>query len=238
MRVNERNKMTWNDNNPKSTNKCCSRLGTLTGELLKFCTIVDHKKMHVNNLNYDGSPYILIILWKNGQITGVPLNQVMHNSPKECIKYVTDNELNINKDSYDRISTTTQLTHAIMKLALGMKSGRISLAIELYDAFNFKLLLLDITDIDQLMAETHNNKLNDLLESIHQHTFHQGTIQKITVLIAKAQKILASTYSTPSEEIFNTDQVTGHDKELNNTTNTNKELRENLLLPALDMTKT
>ena len=89
-----------------------------------------------------------------------------------------------------------------MKLILGMKGGRVSLAIELYDVFNFKLLLLDITDSDRLIVEIHNNKLNDLLESIHQRTFHQRTIQQIMVLIAEAWKILASTYTTPLEEIF------------------------------------
>ena len=79
------------------------------------------------------------------------------------MKYVTDNELNINKESYDQISTKVQLTHAFMKLALGMKGGRVSLVIELYDGFNFKLLLLDTTDSDRLMAKIHNNKPNDLL---------------------------------------------------------------------------
>ena len=84
-----------------------------------------------------------------------------------------DNKLNINEDSYNRISTTTKLTHALMKIALGMKSGRVSLAIVFYNAFNLKLLLLDITDSYRIMAEIHNNKLNDLLKSIHQRAFHQ-----------------------------------------------------------------
>ena len=54
-----------------------------------------------------------------------------------------------------------------MKLVLGMKGGRLSLAIELYDVFNFKLLLLDITDSDRLMAEICNNKLS------YERAFHQ-----------------------------------------------------------------
>ena len=59
------------------------------------------------------------------------------------------------------------------------------------------------------------------------------------VLIAEAWKILASMYTTtPLEEILNKDQVMGDDKELNGTTNTNKEMREILLQSALDMNKT
>ena len=162
----------------------------------------------------------------------------MHDLPRECTKYVTDNELNINENSYDRISTTTQLTHALIKLVLGMKSGRVSLAIELYNVFNFKLLLHDITDSNRLITKIHNNKLNDLLKFIHQRAFHQRTIQKLMVLIAKARKIPASTYTTPSEGIFNKDQVMGDDKELNDTTDTNEELREIFLLSALDTKKT
>ena len=42
--ANKRNKMTRNNNNPKYTHKCCGRLGTPTGELVKFRAIVDHKK--------------------------------------------------------------------------------------------------------------------------------------------------------------------------------------------------
>ena len=44
-----------------------------------------------------------------------------------------------------------------MKLALGMKGGRASLSIELYNTFNFKLLLLDITDSDLLMSNGSNS---------------------------------------------------------------------------------
>ena len=124
-----------------------------------------------------------------------------------------------------------------MKLALVMKSGKVPLAIELYDTFNFKLLLLDITDSNQLMVEIHNNKLNDLLESIHQSTFHQRTIKKSMILTSEAQKLLASTYTTLSEEIFDEDQVNGDDKELNDTNDTNEELREVLLQSALNMKK-
>ena len=149
-----------------------------------------------------------------------------------------DNKLNINEDSYNRISTTTKLTHALMKIALGMKSGRVSLAIVFYNAFNLKLLLLDITDSYRIMAEIHNNKLNYLLESIHQRTFYQRTIQKLMDLIVEARKLPGSTYTILSEEIFDKDQVTDDDKELDDTTDTNKELRENFLQSALDMKKT
>ena len=124
-----------------------------------------------------------------------------------------------------------------MKLALGMEGGRVSFAIELYKVFNFKLLLLGIPETDRLMAEIHDNKLNDLLESIHQRIFRQRTIQERIVLIVEARKILASMYTTPSEEIFNKDHTTNDDRKLNDTTNTNKELGEIFPMSALDMKK-
>ena len=58
------------------------------------------------------------------------------------------------------------------------------------------------------------------------------------ILIAEARKILASTYTTPLGEIFNKDQVTDDDRELNDSTDTNEELREILLVSALDTKKT
>ena len=240
--ANDGNQLNRNGYITKYTCKCCHHRGTPNGELLKFWNIVDHHEMDVNNKNYSGSPYVLTILWENGQVTDVPLNQLMHDSPRECTKYVMNNGLNIYGDDYDRIPVTTQLTHTLMKLALNIKGGNVSrdvpLAIELYDAFNFKLLLLDITDSNRLMVEIHNNKLNDLLESIHQRTFHQRTIQQLMILISEAQKLQASTYTTPSEEIFNKDQVIDDDKELDDTNNNNEELREVLLQSALDMKKT
>ena len=168
--------------------------------------------MDINNRNFCGSPYLLTILWENRQITDVPINQDMHDLPRKCTKYVMSNGLSIHGDDYDLIPVTTQLIHALMKLVFVMKNGKVPLAIELYDAFNFKLLLLDITDSNRLMTEIHNKKLNDLLESIHQRAFHQRTIQQLMSLISEAQKLPASTYSTPSEEIFDKDHVTDDDQ--------------------------
>ena len=76
-------------------------LGTPTSELMNFLNIVEHKRMHVNGLNYNSSPYVLVIMWEYRQTTDIPLNQVMHDSPEECMKYVMKNGLNITKDSYD-----------------------------------------------------------------------------------------------------------------------------------------
>ena len=73
-----------------------------------------------------------------------------------------------------------------MRLALITNSGNVSHAIELYDAYHFKLLLLDICDSDRLMSEIHDMKLNKLLESIDQRPFHQRTIQKMMCLISEA----------------------------------------------------
>ena len=124
--MNEEKKVTRNENNnspkqhmtdenqlnrnryiPKYTRKCCHQQGTRNGELLKFCNIVDHQEMDVNDKNYSGSPYVLNILWENGQVTDIPLNQVMHDSPRECTKYVMDNGLNIYKGDYDQITVNT-----------------------------------------------------------------------------------------------------------------------------------
>ena len=99
-------------------------------------------------------------------------------------------------------------------------------------------MLLNITNSNQLMTEIPNDKLNDILKSIHQRTFHQRTIQKLMILISGARKLPASTYTTPSEEIFDKYQVTGDDKELDDINNTNEELREFLLQSTLDMKKT
>ena len=46
-----------------------------------------------------------------------------------------------------------------------------------------------------------------------------------------------STYTTPSEEIFNKNKLTDDDRELSDTTEENKVLRELLLVCALDMHK-
>ena len=153
------------------------------------------------------------------------------------------NGLNIYGDGYDQIPVTTQLTHALMKLALNLKGGNVLLnvppAIELYDAFHFKILLLDINinNSNRLMVEIHNKKLNELLESIHQYTFHQRTIQQLMSLISEARKLPASTYTTPYEAIFDKDQITGDDKELDDIDDNNKELHKVLLQYALDMKK-
>ena len=126
----------------------------------------------------------------------------MHDSPRERTKYLMNNGLNIYRDDYDQIPATIQITHALMMLAFVMESGEVPLAIDFYNAFNFKLLLLDITDSNRLMVEIHNKKLNDLLESIHQHTFHQRSIQQLMILISEAQKLSASTYITLSKDSY------------------------------------
>ena len=97
------------------TRKCCHR-GTPSGELMQFREIVAHMEMDINDGRFCGRPYLLSILWQNGQITGVPIFQVMHNLPNECTKYMICNKLSILGDEYDRIPATTQLTHALMKL--------------------------------------------------------------------------------------------------------------------------
>ena len=203
---------------------------------MQFRKIVEHKEMDINFGNFCGSPYLLSILWQNRQITDVPINQVMHDLPRECTKYTMSNGLSIHGDEYDRISATTQLTHALMKLVFLITNGDVPRAIELYDAFHFKLLLLDIYDSNRLMSEIHNKKINESLESINQLAFHQRTIQHLMCLISEARLLSASTYITPSIEIFDRDHVTGDDPEPDNVKD-NEELREILLHSALDMKK-
>ena len=234
--VTDGNRLDWNEPTNNYTRKCCRQRGTPYGELLQFKKIVDHKEMDINDGNSCDSPYLLTILWQNGKITDVPINQVMHDSPRECTKYTMSNGLSIHGDDYDRILITTQLTHALMKLVFVLKSGNVLLAIELYDAFHFKLLLLDINDSNRLMSEIYNKKINELLESIHQRAFQQRTIQQLMSLISEAQKLPAGTYNTQSMEIFDRDHVTGDDPEPDNIED-NKELREVLLHSALDMKK-
>ena len=89
----------------------------------------------------------------------------MHDFPEECMDYLMKNKLDITRDNYDRLPTTNQLTHALMKLALRTKCCNVPLVIELYDAINFKLLMLDITDSDTLMAGIHNSNLNIFMPS-------------------------------------------------------------------------
>ena len=106
------------------------------------------------------------------------------------------NRLSIHGDEYDQIPATTQLTHALMKLAFLVKKGDVPRVIELYDAFCFKLLLLDIYDSNRLMSEIHNKKINKLLKSINQRPFHQRTIQNLMCLISEARLLPVSTYIT------------------------------------------
>ena len=231
------NKEYSDTNNPKSTRKCSRTYGTPTSELRNYLTIAMHKRMHEYDLNYNGSPYILVIVWDDGQITDVPFDQVMHDSPEDCTKYVMKNNLEIPRANYDRLPKSTQLTHALMNLALRVKWGNVSLAIELYDALNFKLLLLDITDSDSLLAGIRNNTLNASLGAIQQRLFHHRTLLHLMVLIAQSKEIPMSTYTTPSEEIFNKNKLTDDDRNLSNTTKKNEVLRELLLVCALDMHK-
>ena len=193
-------------------------------------------EMAINDGRYCGSPYLLSMLWQNGQITGVPIYQVMHDSPNECTKYMMRNELSILEGDYARIPPTTQLTHALMRLAFIVKKGDVPCAIEHYDALYFKLLLLDIYDSNKLMSEIHNKKINELLESINQRPFHQITNQHLMSLISEARLLPASTYLTPSIEVFDRDHITGVDPEPINADD-NEELREILLCSALDMKK-
>ena len=146
------------------------------------------------------------------------------------------NRLSIHGDEYDQIPATTQLTHALMKLAFLVKKGDVPRVIELYDAFCFKLLLLDIYDSNRLMSEIHNKKINELLESINQRPFHQRTIQHLMCLISEAWLLPASTYIITSMEMFGRDHVTGGNPEPDNVED-NEELHEILLCSALDMKK-
>ena len=81
--VNDGNQFNRNEPITKYTRKCCQQRGTPNGELLKFRNIVDHQEMDINDINYSGSPYLLTILWENGKITDVLLNQVRLDSPSE-----------------------------------------------------------------------------------------------------------------------------------------------------------
>ena len=76
------------------TSKCCQR-GIPSGELTQFREIVAHRKMSINDGSFCGSPYLLSILWQNGQITDVPICQVMHDSLNTCTEYMLSNELSI-----------------------------------------------------------------------------------------------------------------------------------------------
>ena len=89
------------------------------------------------------------------------------------------NSLFIHGDEYDRISATTQLTNTLIRLAFIVKKGDVSRVIELYDAFHFKLLLLDIYNSNRLMSEIYKKKIDELLASINQRPFHQITIHHL-----------------------------------------------------------
>ena len=109
------NWLDWNESTNNYTQKYCQQRGTPYGELMLFREIVEHMEMDIKDSNFCGSPYLLSILWQNGQITIVPINQVMHDSLRECTKYTISNGLSIYSDEYDRIVATTQLTHALMR---------------------------------------------------------------------------------------------------------------------------
>ena len=123
-----------------------------------------------------------------------------------------------------------------MRLVFITHKGDVPRAIKLYDAYHFKLLLLDICDSNRLISEIHNKKLNELLESINQRPFHQRMIQHLMCLISEARLLPASTYITPSMEVFDKDHVTVNDPDPDNIED-NKELHEILLCSTLDMKK-
>ena len=97
----DRNRLDWIEFTKNYTQKCCPQCGTLSKELMQVREIVAHREMDINDGNFCGSPYLLSILWQNGQITYVLIFQVMHDLPSECTKYTMSNGLSIHGDEYD-----------------------------------------------------------------------------------------------------------------------------------------
>ena len=68
--------------------------------------------------------------------------------------------------NHNLLSSKVRFTHVVMETTLGI-IAEVPLAVKCFDAIGYKLLRININDIDKLMKETYNENLNTSLQNIN-----------------------------------------------------------------------
>lgn len=123
-----------------------------------------------------------------------------------------------------------------MKAAFWKKDSKVPLVIDCFEVFHYKLLWINITNIDQLMKEMHTGRVSISLRSVHGSSFNRQSILKITIFPGEGKRISAVSYTTSLQEIFNMN-TTDNDNELNYSNTTIDILQKVLLTVSLNMKK-
>ena len=84
-----------------------------------------------------------------------------------------------------------------MKTALWMKDSKVTLAIECFDAIHYKLLRINVNDIDQLIKEICTSRINTSLQNINKLGFNRQSILKRTIFAEDAKRLPTVSYTTP-----------------------------------------
>ena len=122
-----------------------------------------------------------------------------------------------------------------MTTAFWMKV-KVSLAIECFDAIYYKLLHINVNDIDQLVKEIHTSRLNTFPQNINELGIKQQSILKITILAGDAKRLSAVSYTIPLQKVFHMN-ATDNDKELNYSNAATDALQKDLMTASLTMKK-
>ena len=123
-----------------------------------------------------------------------------------------------------------------MKTALWMMNSKLPLAIERFDAIHYKLLCVNINNIDQLMKEICTGQVNISLKNIRELGFSRNSILKITIFAGEVKRISAASYTTPLQEVFRLN-TSYDDNELDFINTTTETLQEVLLVVSVTMNK-
>ena len=70
------------------------------------------------------------------------------------------------------LSSKVRFTHVVMEIAIWMKS-EVPFAVKCFDAIHYKLLRINVNNIDKLMKEIRNERLNTSPQNINELGFNQ-----------------------------------------------------------------
>ena len=122
-----------------------------------------------------------------------------------------------------------------MELALWIKED-VPLEVECFDAINYKLLRIDVTDVYKLMKAIRNGRLNVALRNINELGFTSRTLLKMANLAKRASSLSTLSYTNPLQEVFDMNP-TDDDRDLVYSDVTTDLLQEVLMMVALTMHK-
>ena len=133
------------------------------------------------------------------------------------------------------LPSTVRLRHVLMEIALWMKK-EVPLVVKCFDAINYKLLRIDVNNIDKLMKEIRYGRLNVSLQNINELGFTQHTLLKMATLAKKASSLSILSYTNPLREVFHMNP-TDDDRDLAYSDVTTDLLQEVIMMVSLTMQK-